>query len=153
MDLRSSQSNHSLGSERRARGRSVRQMEEEISRLMKDNFNLRMRNYFLEEARRRSDPTFQWQVDAKRTQLEEELRDTRRDLQVMCLHNDTLKKKFSRLFEAEAENRRLTTNLSEKDNILKDAALVISDCQDEKFKTDIFVDGIRKLLKVYDESQ
>ncbi|KAH8303431.1 uncharacterized protein [Drosophila kikkawai] len=136
-------------------GRSVGKLHEEITRLRKENFHLKLVNYELEETKRRCQGTVMLPSDDsfKIKELEDELRETLRTLKVLRKESSNLKKKMSQLHDYESDNKRLTEALLEKNVLLKDAAMIISKLEDHNYKTDSFVDGVKKLTRDYDEER
>ncbi|KAH8287025.1 hypothetical protein KR054_000746 [Drosophila jambulina] len=160
MERKLSSSSLSRGSGKRgdlalqACGHSVRRMQEDINLLIKENFKLKLRNYHysVEEAQRRSNRKNSCHSAAK-IKLEEELRDTRRELDIYRHENDNLKRKLSKIYDMEKENKMLAKALKEKDMLFKEATVIISEHQEQKYKADKFVDEVQQALKAYDQSQ
>lgn len=109
-----------------AQGRSVRELEEQMSALRKENFNLKLRIYFMEEGQPGG----------------------RANLSV-----DTLNKQ---LIEAKIEIEMLRKTVDEKMDLLKDAARAISHHEEKQRKADhdsqTIIDGLQEQVRAYEVS-
>ncbi|KAH8253070.1 hypothetical protein KR032_003476 [Drosophila birchii] len=107
-------------------GRSVRELEEQISSLRKENFNLKLRIYFMEE--NQSSARGGHSVDALNKQL----------------------------IDAKIEVEMLRKTVDEKMDLLKDAARAISHHEEKQRKADLdsqaIIDGLQDQIRAYQVS-
>ncbi|KAH8285356.1 hypothetical protein KR054_008177 [Drosophila jambulina] len=106
-----------------AQGRSVRELEEQISSLRKENFNLKLRIYFMEEG------------------------------QPGGRGNHSVDVLNKQLIDAKIEVEMLRKTVDEKMELLKDAARAISHHEEKQRKADLdsqaIIDGLQEQIRAY----
>ncbi|XP_017016919.1 centrosomin isoform X2 [Drosophila kikkawai] len=107
-----------------AQGRSVRELEEQISTLRKENFNLKLRIYFMEENQASG----------------------RGNLPIEILNKQ--------LIDAKIEAEMLRKTVDEKMELLKDAARAITHHEEKQRKADLdsqtIIDGLQEQIRAYE---